>query len=475
MIGARLTAAAAALCILPLTSTLAEDHPTGVPVLNSRPGAAYTIYLDFGGFTFGAGSWLPGVFDPYNGDNPVNPTLPTGTFDAAQQDVIRGTWASLASNYRSFDINITTVDPAVAAGQAATDALRQDYYDSQVGLAHTVFTPTDPTGVSGLSLLGVLGSVRPPGSGQHTNFAFTGFIDRGDGAGQPNYLYKVAAHENGHILGLNHQDDTIGGVYNGGYGLGDTFDSSPDPGYQAYSAGGVGFYGPTMAVPINFQRATFAVGFGTGPNPDPRSNQNDVAVILSNAVNPGLTLVDSGNGHTRATATPLPVLGGLVDFTQAEGVISPADPLNPQPLGIDNYTKDYFSFFSDGLNPITLTANNGTDFLTPGVADLGITLRSKLNIYDILGNLIGTATEDASTLFETYSGLLGAGLYYAEITSFGGHVQITDPAFDPKHYYDMGGYFLTGSGMVPEPGTGLLMLSGVVSSLALRRRRSAGA
>src|SRR4051812_20032579 len=30
----------------------AESHTTGAPVLNSNPGAAYTVYLDFGGFTF---------------------------------------------------------------------------------------------------------------------------------------------------------------------------------------------------------------------------------------------------------------------------------------------------------------------------------------------------------------------------------------------------------------------------------------
>ena len=33
-----------------------NPHPSGVPVLSSRPGAPYTLYLDFAGFNF-SGTW----------------------------------------------------------------------------------------------------------------------------------------------------------------------------------------------------------------------------------------------------------------------------------------------------------------------------------------------------------------------------------------------------------------------------------
>ena len=81
------------------------------------------------------------------------------------------------------------------------------------------------------------------------------------------------------------------------------------------------------------------------------------------------------------------------------------------------------------------------------------TLRSQLKIYNSSGVLVASATEDASTLFETYSGLLPGGKYYAEISCFGGHVEVRGPAemLDPKHFYDMGAYFLTGSGFVSSP------------------------
>src|SRR4051794_34670396 len=34
----------------------AQTHPGGVPALSSRPGAGYTLYLDFAGFNF-TGNW----------------------------------------------------------------------------------------------------------------------------------------------------------------------------------------------------------------------------------------------------------------------------------------------------------------------------------------------------------------------------------------------------------------------------------
>ena len=72
-------------------ATFAETHLTGVPALESRPGAAYTIYLDFGGFSY-AGAWLgsttPGV-TPAFGDA-------TGGFTAQQQANIANVWARVA-------------------------------------------------------------------------------------------------------------------------------------------------------------------------------------------------------------------------------------------------------------------------------------------------------------------------------------------------------------------------------------------
>ena len=156
------------------------------------------------------------------------------------------------------------------------------------------------------------------------------------------------------------------------------------------------------------------------------------------------------------------------------GWISPASSASPTPINASNYTTDVFTFLSDGVTPISLTCNDGDDFLSAGTADNGLTLRSVLTIYDSAFNQVAIATEDASTLFETYSGLLGAGTYYAKVTSFGGHNEVT-ALYNPAQYYDVGGYFITGSGLatvaVPEPASLCLLTIGGIA--LLRRRRQA--
>jgi hypothetical protein len=198
----------------------------------------------------------------------------------------------------------------------------------------------------------------------------------------------------------------------------------------------------------------------------PEHTENDIAVML--ALNAGLTLVEDGIGHTRPTATPLPLSGSAVDFTSAKGVIVPADMANATPA---NTTEDWFSFTLSSTSTISLTAHNSTDFLTPGVADGVGTLRSKLTIFDIDGIELMQGAEAVDTLLTTYSDTLNAGTYFAQISALPPHDQ-DSPMFNPAQYYNMGAYFLTGSGFtqVPEPGA-LILCVGGAAVLFFRRRR----
>jgi hypothetical protein len=238
-----------------------------------------------------------------------------------------------------------------------------------------------------------------------------------------------------------------------------------------------------MSVPIGAGRDAFRLGDSN--NNTATHYQNDVAVILSQTQNPGLTLASSAIGHSFATATAVPLVGNTIDVSSPlhDGLIVPASSDNPQPIGINNYTKDDFKFTSNGVTPITLTVHDGDDLLTPGVADPNATLNSILNIYNSSGTLLATeaedpstaALEDPTTFFETYTGLLSAGNYYAEVTSFGGRVQQSDdPNYNPAYYYDTGSYFLTGTGFaaiaVPEP-TSIALAGGLVGIGLLGRRR----
>ena len=267
----------------------------------------------------------------------------------------------------------------------------------------------------------------------------------------------AAAHEDGHGLSLSHQSDYSEGTLVNEYCQGDNNSAN-------------GTYAPIIGVAYYTQRGTWRLG--DSDNGKSNHTQNDVTTLLSNSGIGGL--VNDGIGHTLATATLMPLSGSNVNAALAKGIIVPASASSPTPIGASNYTTDFFQFHTNG-GSISLTAYDGSEFLTAGTADPGATLRSTLTILDSSGSIVGRATEAASTLFETYSGTLAAGNYYAEIASYGGHTQ-TLSGYDTSYYYDMGSYFLTGSGLspVPEPGTCVMLATvaclGVVFHRRLRRR-----
>ena len=428
---------------------LGQSHPVA-PALSSKLGATYTLYLDFGGFDYrnvvngvGAnGTW------GYSGKSPgVVPSFDTdgdGTaFSSAEATAIKETWARLAQTYVGFNINVTTVDPAAGA---ANDASRQAAYDANAHTMHTIFggNSSDWYGsAGGVSYLSTTQSANVF-SGGHTNWVFakTDF-------NYPPYMATAGSHENGHGLRLPHQhDETTGAEYTEGD-------------YDGSNFGANGTYGATMGAAYYTQRGTWRNGDAA------KGNVNDVVEIQKNADIGGL--LDDGIGHSLATATSLAVAAdGTVDLTSSarKGFIL---PLASTGYAATAYTQDIFRFGSKG-GLVTLTANDGTDFLTAGVADPGATMRSRMEIYDFSGNLVGTATESADTLKHTFSGTLGAGQYYARILSYGAYVSAHEPN---SQYFNMGGYFLTGSGLaqaVPEPSALVALCLGALAVLRRRRR-----
>lgn len=330
---------------------------------------------------------------------------------------------------------MTTVDPAIAAGQAGSAAQRIAYYDQQPSMAHTIIGGTNAwLGYGGgVSTFGGMGNANVP-SGNHTNWFFSA-----DNFDLPFAAADGSAHENGHMLGLQHQ--TIG------------------------PAGGTSFgeegYAPLMGISYYQQRSTWRDGFT-----EPGSKINEILAILSN---PGMQLEDDGIGHTFATASSLAInLDGTVNVasSNSEGFIVPTAASG---YSTSDYTKDIFAFSASG-GALNLTVNDGNDFLTPGVADPGATMRALLNIYSSTGVLVATGTETLDTMATIFSGTLDPGSYYAEILSYGAVVTTNEP---DNAYFNMGGYFLTGSGFValpvsvPEPGT--ITLLGLALALIFRR------
>ncbi|YCM42509.1 M12 family metallo-peptidase [Verrucomicrobiaceae bacterium 227] len=504
------------ILVIPGFGTLSAQV-TGVPELSSRPGAAYTVYLNVAGFDY-EGNWAGTPNAP--GFTPaVNRTAATstGAFTSDEQTQIKAMWARLAQSYTGFDINVTTIDPAPAG---LTDAERQAYYDATPNMLHTIVgsqerdayvdntlnaegQPTNPTGkwystgADGVAQLGVAAGDAPTGSGFHTNWMFSeaqagtanGGVINGD------YIGAVAAHENGHSFGLRHQGDFTGANTTPAneYTNGDTY-------------AGDGSYVAIMGNASGRQRVVWRDGTvhnsvyneSTNSFDEVQQQQNDVQTILStNSVAGAATdeygdptgrtgavdlhFVDDGIGHTAATASDLGVNpDGTVNYVTSSGIIVPSSEANPQAMGSENYTSDFFKFQTDGTTTITLTLNNSTQYLEAGVADGVGTFRGLLQIFGEDGlTLLYEGTESDDTLTNTFSstGVFNAGTFLAKISSNGGRAEdsLDGPApgqsYNPANYFEMGGFFLTGSGFVavPEPsGAMLVLLSGI---LFFRRKR----
>ncbi len=414
------------------------------PSLSSQPGASYTLYLNFTGFTW-TGNWngqAPPVVPAYGGQ--------TGpAFTAQQEQDIRLMWTRVAEAYAPFNVNVTTVDPAVAAG-AVTDFERQQYYSVTPRVMHSIVGDVGSSFQSGAAGISYVNTWSTNAGSNHqlkTNWTFTNRI-----AGSRTNVGRTVAHENGHAAGLRHQGDYIGTTLVNTYTRNNNSSS-----ISAFMGTG-------------FQADRYAWRVGGTNTPSNGTMQNDVQGILQS--NSGMGLFNDGIGRLPAEATPLALVGSTINSSLAAGVIVPVNPGNPQPIGVDNYTRGFYSFSTvGGLN--TITVNAGAQWITPGVVDLGSNmLDATLRILDSAG--VEVAVADTDSLSETLSVHLTAGNYLIEVSSAGGkHADLgPDGNWNPAQYFDMGSYFLTGSiAAIPEPGMASVLLVGTVYAL-IRRRRS---
>lgn len=423
--------------------SLAIAQPVA-PAFSSRPGAAYTMYLNFSGFSY-TGTWgngTPGVTPAFNGQ--------TGpTFTAAEQANIQSIWSRVAEAYAPFNVNVTTVDPAVIAGQAATDLQRQNFYDATPRVIHTVIGDGSSTfygGAGGVSYLNVWSSAQTI-SGRATNWVF---VNRLGGSNSLHNIFTATAHEVGHAGGLSHQGDYSGSTRVNEYSRNNNST----------------IIAPIMGVGYGAERNVWRVGrISTNVN----TTQNDVQRLLS--ANPGMGLYNDGIGRTLQTAIPLSLNGNQIDFENARGVIVPLSTTSPNPIGTNNYSRGFFAFeTAGGFNSITVNA--GGQWLVPGVADPRPMLDATLRILD--SNGIQVAISNTASLSETLSLNLAAGKYFIEVSSAGGSQASLGPSgtWAAAQFFDMGSYFLSGTVIaVPEPGGLLILCLGSLFATGRRNRR----
>lgn len=419
-----------------------------IPQLNSRPGAAYTLYLNFEGFSFtgnwgGSGSQVPGVTPAYSID------ANTSAFNATELANIHHIWSRVAEKYRLLNVNVTTIDPAPLG---STDAQRQAYYDQNSRLMHTVIGGSGGwSNGGGISFNAVAQNAYPTagnsgaGLGFHTNWAFS--------AQDPSdlqFVAEVTAHEIGHTLKLRHQSQWSGSTKTAEY----------DPG----SGTGSGTFAPIMGDSYAAERGLWRIGATSSSN-SPNA-QNDLAVLLTNsgiAGNGPAGFMDSGIGHTLVTATPLPLLGSTINSTVAAGFITPL-LTTPIAIGEQYYTQDLFSFtIESSAANLQVNLVSGRSTIIPGVADPGAMLNATLRLLDSSGTTL--LTSNSGVLLESLTTSLSPGQYYLQISSAGG------ASYNGYDYFDVGSYFLTGSVIaIPEPSAIACVLVSVLCFAVYRRR-----
>jgi subtilisin-like proprotein convertase family protein len=261
-----------------------------IPALNSLPGAAVSVYLDFDGHFESVWGSHTNVSTPvYSRDADFT------TFSDSELQAIQQIWAQVAEDYSPFKVNVTTVQPPSFAN----------------GVAVRVSIGGDGAWTGG-TYGGIAYVNNFTSSIVNTVYVFPANLSNGN----PKNVAEASSHETGHSFGLDHQSLWTGTVKTAEY----------------YSGPGNG----TAPIMGNSYSATRGLWWQGTSSDGPTTIQDDLSVISSSQNGFGYRPDDYGN--TASTATPLPNVGGV--FT-ASGVITTTSDL------------DYFSF-DTGAGQVTL-------------------------------------------------------------------------------------------------------------------------
>ena len=266
---------------------------TGLPQLNSLPGAAKSIFLDFDGHFEAQWGSDSNVSSPaYDRDGDPN------SFSTAEIAAIQEIWTRVAEDFAPFNINVTTVQPPQIANGVAIRVViggdSSDWFGSSAG---------------GVAYIG----------GFYNGASNVAYVFEDDLAnGNPRYVAEAASHEAGHTFGLLHQ-----AVWSGGSLV------------EEYNPGSGG-WAPIMGVGYYEPRTTWHYG----PTSDaPSDIQNDLA-ILANSLN-GFGYRPDDAGNSVGTAATMAISGTSVNQTGRIGV---------------NGDWDFYSFTTGG-GTVSFTLN----------------------------------------------------------------------------------------------------------------------
>jgi PKD repeat protein len=344
-------------------------------LLNSRPGAARTIYLDFDGHTTTGTSWNNSY-----GTNIVTPAFSTDTdattFSPAERTIIQRIWQRVVEDFAPFNVNITTQDPGLEALRRSTST------DTAYGVRVCIGGSSSDwfgAGAGGVAYVGSFTSnVDTP------CFVFTSQLSNNE-----KYIAEATSHEVGHTLGLYHDGVSGGAEY-----------------YQGHNG-----WAPIMGVGY-YQNL---VQWSKGEYSTPSNTQDDIAVMQ----NYGAPLLADQVGGTLSTASSLTgtnvnassVIGlatdtDLFQFTTGAGSISfsAAGSIPDTNVDLQLALYDASGALLTSANPtglsstLSATVNAGTyyvavDGVGTGNATTGYSDYGSLGAYALSGTLIPSGNQ----------------------------------------------------------------------------------
>jgi hypothetical protein len=257
----------------------------GMPIHHSKPGAPWTIYLDFDGEFVRSQAWR--IFNKLTQGLTID--ADASTFNLDEQAVISRTWGRVAEDWAPFDVNVTTERPAVISSTVLWSIIGRSPRD--LGFAPFV---------GGVSLFNCGYMNFGPDTPTFTFWEPFGATDHST-------IADVITQENGHMFGLLHDGIRLPtGVaveYYVGHGTGPTS------------------WGPVMGAPASRNVTQWSRGeypgaqqvdaFGCGIF----SQQDDVAIIGAKL---GFRADDVGNTIATASSLAVPAIGYLTSTTDVD-------------------------------------------------------------------------------------------------------------------------------------------------------------
>lgn len=229
---------AAAAGPAPVPSALAAN---GLPLHHSKPGAPWTIFLDFESRTVPVSFAMRSMI--FQGRVPqvivttgLTIDADTTTFNPEEQDVISRTWGRVAEDWTPFDVDVTTERPA---------SFQTDPFGGQRVIWNLISQSATILGFSPGTLYGIAAAENlcaiSGGFRGMPALTFWGSI----GATSHSALADTISHESGHIVGL---------VHDGFFSQGQFF-----PYYEGHGTGATS-WGPIMGGPIGRNVTQWSAG-----------------------------------------------------------------------------------------------------------------------------------------------------------------------------------------------------------------------